>query len=250
MHDTLKFLSYNPFYRGQIHYEITFSMAYHYSENFILPLSHDEVVHGKKSLLEKMHGDYDEKFNNFKLLFAYMILHPGKKLSFMGNEYAPFLEWRYYEPLEWFMIKYPRHKSIYDFMVKLNNFYLRQPALWELDYDYSGFKWIDADNINQSVLIFMRQGESDNEKLIIVINFSNCYYENFNIGVPAFEKYRCVFNTDLDEFGGGNHNTKKQVKVKPVETNDIWHGYKQYIDVHIPPLSVIVYKPVNRKKGK
>lgn len=246
MHDTLAYMETDPFCRSQFHSRLTFSMAYAFSENFILPLSHDEVVHGKKSMVDKMFGPYDMKFDQMRLLYSYMYFHSGKKLSFMGNEFAPFTEWRYYEQLEWFMLDYDKHNQFHHFMEALNKFYVKQPALWQKDHGWDGFQWIDADNAGQSILIFRRMGENPDDDLIIVINFCPQYYEEFNVGVPELKRYRLVFNTDEEQYGGYGYKVKKTVKAKEKGA----HNQPYSITISVPMSGAVVYKGVKSTKRK
>ncbi|MEF9933629.1 MAG: alpha amylase C-terminal domain-containing protein, partial [Cetobacterium sp.] len=175
--DTLKYIEVDPIYRKHNHNNLTFSMMYNYSENFILPISHDEVVHGKKSLVDKMWGDYFNKFSGLRMYLAYMMGHPGKKLLFMGSEFGQFIEWREYEQLEWKLIDgYEMHKLTNEYCKNLNRFYKESRALWELDYSNEGFQWIDADNNEQSILLFMRKGKNEKDTLIFICNFTPVVY--------------------------------------------------------------------------
>lgn len=221
-------------------------MAYAFSENFILPLSHDEVVHGKKSIIDKMFGPYEMKFDQLRLLYAYMYFHSGKKLTFMGNEFAPFTEWRYYESLEWFMLDYDRHRQTKDFMQDLNKFYARENALWEKDHGWDGFEWIDADNNGQSILVFRRMGKHPEDDLVILINFCPLTYTNFQIGVPAEKTYRLVFNTDDPKYGGSGFTVKKTAKAQDTPC----HNQPYSVTLNIPPSAAIVLKGVASKAKK
>lgn len=221
-------------------------MAYAFSENFILPLSHDEVVHGKKSIVDKMFGDYDMKFDQLRLLYAYMYLHSGKKLMFMGNEFAPFTEWRYYESLEWFMLGYEKHRQTREFVKALNKLYLKEPALWEKDHGWDGFQWIDADNAGQSILVFRRMGQKPQDDLIALINFCPISYTNYRIGVPENTTYRLVLNTDDESFGGSGFHVKKSAKAQEKPC----HNQPCSVTLNVPPSAAIILKPVAAKKKK
>lgn len=246
MHDTLDYMKTDPYHRHQFHQLLTFSMAYAFNENFILPLSHDEVVHGKKTILDKMFGDYDMKFNQFRLLYAYQISHPGKKLSFMGNEFAPFLEWRYDESLEWFMLDYEKHHQIFDYIKALNKFYVHEKALWTIDHDWEGFQWIEADNREQSIVIFSRTTPDPADSLIVLINFCPLSYEEYRIGVPEAGSYRLVFNSDESLYGGSGQKVKKTMKAGKTA----FHGQKQSITVTVPPSAMLAFKKVQPRKQK
>lgn len=244
MHDTLSYMMTDPYVRSHYHSKLTFSMAYAFSENFILPLSHDEVVHGKKSLVDKMFGSYDMKFDQLRLLFAYMFFHSGKKLTFMGSEFAPFTEWRYYESLEWFMLDYENHKKTKDYVQALNKFYIRENALWERDNGWDGFQWIDADNDKQSILLFRRMGKKAEDDLIMILNFSPLSYTEYKIGVPYDKKYRLAFNSDDLAYHGSGFGVKKTATAEREGS----HNQPYRITINVPPTSAVVYKPVASKK--
>lgn len=243
MHDTLSYMETDPYCRSDFHSKLTFSMAYAFSENFVLPLSHDEVVHGKKTIIDKMFGSHDMKFEQFRLLFAYMYFHSGKKLTFMGNEFAPFTEWRYYEQLEWFMLEHEKHRQTQAYIKALNQFYLKEGALWENDHSWDGFQWIDADNSGQSVLIFRRMGKKPEEDLVILINFCPQSYVDYKIGVPEEKTYRLVFNSDDKKYGGTGFSTKKTAKAKA----EGWHNQPCSLTLNVPPSAAIVMRPVAAK---
>lgn len=237
MNDTLKYVEIDPVYRKHNHSNMTFSMMYHHSENFILPISHDEVVHGKKSLVGKMWGDYWNKFAGLRLYLAYMMGHPGKKLTFMGYEFAQFIEWREYEQLEWKLIdNFEMHKKTQDYCKKLNHLYKENKALWELDYDNNGFEWIDADNSNQSVFSFIRRGKKIEDTLIFICNFTPVVYYDFRIGVPYNAKYKEVFNSDNEDFGGSNQLNKDLVVAEKIE----YHNKKHSIMIKVPPMGATI----------
>ena len=238
MNDTLEYMQKDSVYRKYHHNDITFSMMYNYSENFILPLSHDEVVHGKKSLVDKMSGDYWRKFANLRLLYAYMIGHPSKKLTFMGSEFGQFIEWREYEELEWKLIdKYPMHKDTQNYVKELNKFYKENRALWELDDKPEGFMWIDADNKDQSILIFARKSNRPEDTLIFICNFTPNVYYDFKIGVPYLTNYKQVFNSDEKKYGGSGQVIDG---VTLVAEDKPYHNQKYSINAKIPPLGVLV----------
>ncbi|MGL4654952.1 MAG: 1,4-alpha-glucan branching protein GlgB [Sarcina sp.] len=239
MNDTLDYCEADPIYRKYKHNDMTFSMMYNYSESFILPISHDEVVHGKKSLLDKMPGDYWNKFAGLRLFASYMMGHPGKKLNFMGAEIGQFIEWREYEQLEWKLLSYPIHSGINSFYKDLNKFYKDNPALWERDHLENGFNWIDADNRDQSIFIFMRKGHNVFENtLIFVCNFTPNYYESFRVGVPFYGSYVQAFNTDEMKYGGSG----KVVEGKVVADNIPYHSEPYSVNVSIPPMGTLVLK--------
>lgn len=240
MNDMLKYVQIDPIYRKNNHTKITFSMMYNHLENFILPISHDEVVHGKRSLIEKMWGDYWTKFAGLRLFIVYMLCHPGKKTLFMGNEFAQFIEWRYYEELEWKLIdQFEMHRKTHDFIKKVNHFYKEERALWELDYDSRGFQWIDPNNAEQSIAIFMRRTENPEDTLIVICNFTPVVYYDYNIGVPYGGEYLEVFNSDSVEFGGSN----QIMGVILFSEDKPWHNQKHTLTIKIPPMAALILKP-------
>ena len=239
MNDTLEYNELDPIYRKYHHNKLTFPMMYHHSEKFILPISHDEVVHGKKSLIDKMYGDYWNKFSNLRAYMAYMYGHPGKKLMFMGCEFGQFIEWREYEELEWKLIdKFDMHRKTHNFFKDLNNFYKNNSELWELDYDQDGFQWIDADNNEQSIYIFIRKSKNIEKHKIFVCNFTPMVYYDFNIGVPEKGVYREVFNTDKKEYGGSGQVIKGNLFSK-----EGWcHNQPYTLTIKVPPMAVAVFE--------
>lgn len=239
MNDTLKYCSMDPLFRKGSHNLITFSMMYAFSENFILPLSHDEVVHGKRSLLDKMPGDYAQKFAELRNLYAYMIGHPGKKLLFMGGEFGQFIEWKYYDSLDWHLLGYEKHKKMLLYVKELNQMYLRHPCLWEEDYSWKGFQWIEPNDCDQSVLSFIRYSKNHKEWMVIVVNFTPVTRYQYRIGVPAEKYYHLVFNTDEEMFGGLGNRIPDLVKVEDIP----YHNFSQSISITLPASSTVFYKP-------
>ena len=199
--DMFEYMAVDPIYRQYCHGKLTFPMMYAFSENYILPVSHDEVVHGKKSLVDKMFGDYDEKFAAMRVFLTFMMTHPGKKLLFMGTEFAQFREWDYENELEWFMLKYPRHVEMQRCVRRLNELYLTEPALYEIDDSWDGFAWIEPNDKAHNVLSYRRRSISGAE-LIVVLNFSPVRWENYTVRVPMRGEYEEIFTTDVYEFGG------------------------------------------------
>lgn len=195
MHDTLDYLAMNPFYRKDNHNKLTFSFFYAFSERFVLPISHDEVVHGKKSLLDKFHGDYNEKFDTFRVFYSYMLAHPGKKMTFMGCEYGQFAEWNYEKSLEWFMTDFEKHKQLQEFVSKANSFYLHNSELWEIDFSWEGFQWIVSDDNTQNIIVFERYNRMG-EGIICIFNFSPISRKNYRLGVDGIGEYEVIFSTD------------------------------------------------------
>ncbi|WP_226038071.1 1,4-alpha-glucan branching protein GlgB [Aquibacillus saliphilus] len=240
MNDMLTYMEYDPVYRKWHHNLLTFSFMYTYSENFVLPLSHDEVVHGKKSLLNKMPGDRWQQFANLRLLYGYMMAHPGKKLLFMGGEFGQYIEWRDQHQLDWLLFEYPLHSKMFDYVKELNHFYLNQPSLYSLDHDSKGFEWIDADNMEQSVIAFKRKSGVLTEDLLIICNFTPNVYYDYKVGVSESGSYQEVFNSDSEIYGGSDQlNTELHFSIP-----DEWHGQKQHIKLKVPPLAICVFKQV------
>ena len=242
MNDTFDYFRSDPFFRKGCHNKLTFSFFYAFSENFILPVSHDEVVHGKKSLIEKMPGDYKQKFANLRLFFAYMTAHPGKKLVFMGTEFAQFREWNFADSLEWFMLDYPKHRDTQYFVKTLNEFYKKNKALHQIDFSWEGFKWIAADDNIQNVIAFKRIDKKGKE-LICVFNLGDKERVDYKIGVDE-GKYRLVFNTDDVKFGGEGRKHKKTVSAKKVPM----HGKDFSISLILPPLTALFLQKTTKRE--
>ena len=236
MNDTLFYVEKDPLYRKYHHDKLTFSLMYAFNEHFVLPISHDEVVHGKKSFIDKMPGDYWKKFAGARAFAAYQMLHPGKKLTFMGSEIGQFREWAYEGEIEWFLLdEYATHRKHKAFIKALNAFYLAEPALWQVDDSFDGFKWIDADDKDRSVISFRRIDKKGKE-LIVVINFTPSTYEDFWLQVPADGTYVEVFNTDEVRFGGsGVTNAGVRFRSESV-------GGKHAVRLRIPPLGACVLR--------
>ncbi len=245
MNDMLCYTSADPFFRANMHDKVTFSFFYAFSENFVLPISHDEVVHGKCSLINKMPGDYEQKFAGMRAFLGYMIAHPGKKLLFMGTEFGQFIEWNYKQALDWVLLDYPAHQKMQNYVKKLNKFYKDTPALWEIDYSWEGFKWICADDNTQNILSFIRYDKDDNP-VVCVINFSPVKREGYRIGVPTARYYTEVFNSDSTEFGGENNLNSGKILAQNVSS----HGFDKSIELTIPPFGTLYLKPAYLKKEK
>ena len=241
MNDTLEYAQLDPIYRKYHHDKLTFSLTYAFGERHILPISHDEVVHGKKSFLDKMSGDYWQKFASARAFMGYMMTHPGKKLSFMGNEFGQFREWAYEESLEWFMLDYESHARLQLYTSELNHFYLRTPSLWQIDTSWEGFQWIDADNAEQSVISYRRIG-SDGKEVIVLINFTPVVYEDYRLGVPFAGTYREEFNSDNERYGGSGVINTQDRRSESVPM----HGHKNSICLRVPPLGMTVLRCVRR----
>lgn len=244
MNDMLSYMSLDPIYREYNHDKLTFSLFYAFSENYILPLSHDEVVHGKCSLVRKMGAsEYADKFALLRAFLAYMMAHPGKKLLFMGQEFAQFDEWYYKEELQWNLLDYPLHKKIQEFVKKLNNLYLKSTPFWELDTSWEGFQWIAHDDYKQNVISFRRINEAGDE-IIVVCNFSSRQYDGYRIGLPTDGSYRKILSTDDEAFGGmGRAGGNIKAEKEP------FHSLPYSAEFTLPPFTVTYYSK-NAKKSK
>ncbi|MDX1542649.1 MAG: 1,4-alpha-glucan branching protein GlgB [Christiangramia sp.] len=237
MHDTLEYFKKDPIYRQYHQNDITFSMTYTFTENFVLPLSHDEVVYGKHSLLGRMPGDEWQRFANLRLLYSYMFTHPGAKLLFMGAEIGQYEEWNYNTSLDWHLLQYDFHKGIKELFKDLNKLYKKQPALHEKQFSAEGFEWITYDDHKNSVLSFIRNGENPEDSLIIVCNFTPSLLTDYRIGLPAPGKLKEVFNSDDKKYGGSG-NSNKILKIQ----KEAFHGRDHSTEISIPPLGTVVFK--------
>lgn len=244
MNDMLTYVSIDPIYRAYNHDKITFSMFYAFSENFILPISHDEVVHGKASLINKMPGDYAEKFAGVRTFMGYMMAHPGKKLMFMGQEFGQFIEWNYKQELDWMLLGYSSHSQLKNCVKAINQFYLENPAMWQIEDSWEGFQWLVADDNKQNIVVFRRMDEKGND-VLVVCNFCNVKREGYRVGVPEATDYMEALNTDSTEFGGSGVSNEGTIVCEEIPM----HGAAQSISITIPPLSTVYFKPVARKKA-
>ena len=247
MNDMMHYMSLDPLFRKFNHDNITFSFFYAFSENFILPLSHDEVVHGKCSLIGKMSGEYYQKFATLRAFYAYMMAHPGKKLLFMGQEFAQFKEWNFAEGLDWMLLDYPAHKCMQHYVKWLNEFYKANSPFWEIDYSWEGFSWIASDDNEQSIIAFRRMDEKGKE-IIVVCNFVPVDRVDYKIGVPALGDYKIVMSTDDSEFGGNCIFENRQFTAEDTPM----HGFEQSISLKIPGLSTLYLEhiPTNKRTRK
>ncbi|MCI8604280.1 MAG: 1,4-alpha-glucan branching protein GlgB [Ruminiclostridium sp.] len=239
MNDMIAYMSMNPEYRPYHHNMLTFSFYYAFSENFILPISHDEVVYGKCSMLDKMSGPRDKRFASLRTFLSYMTAHPGKKLMFMGQEFAQFKEWNYKTGLDWDVLEFDEHKKHQYFVEELNKFYNEHKELWEADSDWSGFKWISSDDNSNSVIVFRRFDRSGNE-LVVVCNFQPNYHEQYSFGVPFYADYEEIFTTEKPEYGGG-----AIFNGTVVSQNEPMHGEPYSLTVKIAPMSAMFFKAKN-----
>ena len=239
MNDMLRYMSLDPLFRKGNHDCITFSFFYAFSENFVLPISHDEVVHGKCSLIGKMPGEYDDKFSSMRLFFAYMMAHPGKKLLFMGSEFGQFKEWAYKEGLDWLLLDYEKHRRLQAFSKELNHFYTAHPALWQIDYSWEGFQWISSDDNSNSVIAF-RRIDRDGKDLITVFNFTPNDHEDYRIGVPEKGTYKVVMDTALKKYGGTKPRLCGTYKTKKIPM----HNMEQSISLKLSGLSALYLEKI------
>ena len=238
MHDTLKYFSKDPVYRKSHHSELTFSIWYAFTENFLLPLSHDEVVHGKGSLIGKMPGGEWQRYANLRLLFGYMYGHPGKKLLFMGGEFAQWKEWNHDESLEWHVLQYPFHRGMQKWVKDLNHLYRTEPALYELDFSADGFEWISLHDWEQSIISFIRKGRDNDKMALIVCNFTPVPRFKYNVGVPRGGFWAEVLNSDAEVYGGSGCGNAGGVEAAPVPV----HGKTHSLCLTLPPLGVLFFK--------
>jgi len=245
MNDILSYMEASPENRKELHHKVTFSLIYAFSENFILPFSHDEVVHGKKSLLNKMPGDYWQKFAQLRLLYGFMFTHPGKKLLFMGGEFGQYDEWKDLEQLDWMLDDYEMHNKMRVYFKQLLSIYSKQKPLFELDHSDEGFEWIDVNNRDQSIFSFIRKSKKENEFLVVILNFKPIVYHDYKIGVPADTEYVEIMNTDEIEFGGSGQTNPKNLKAIEGE----FHGRPYHLSMTIPPYGAVILRAV-KKRGE
>jgi 1,4-alpha-glucan branching enzyme len=238
MNDTLRFMEYDPIHRKYHHNELTFSMIYAFTENFVLPLSHDEVVHGKRSLLEKMPGDDWQKFANLRLLFGYMWAHPGKKLLFMGSELAKREEFWDEASVDWALQDSPPHRGIQQLMADLNRLHLQEPAFHELDFEWAGFEWIEANDAENSVIAFQRRARNQDNAIVVICNFTPVVRDEYRVGVPRAGYYREILNTDSAYYWGSGAGNGGGINADPIP----WNGKPWSISLRLPPLAASYFK--------
>lgn len=244
MNDNLRYMSMDPYFRSGNHNLLTFSMMYAFSENYILPLSHDEVVHGKASLVNKMSALYDGKFDSFRTFMGYYMAHPGKKLMFMGGEIAQFIEWRFYEGLEWHLLEDYHHARFQQYMKDLNNFYIKNKPFWEIEDSWDGFEWINANDHEKSIISFMRKGKAKGSEVIVVSNFTPVEYKEYSIGVSRPGEYEEVFTSNSEVYGGTGVVNKDPVKA--VKYKYDCDGRPYTLTICVPPMTTMYFK---RKKA-
>ena len=239
MNDTLRYLRDDPIHRQYHHDELTFSMIYAFTENFTLPLSHDEVVHGKGSLLDQMPGDLWQRFANLRLLYSYMWAHPGKKVLFMGGEIAQWHEWNHDESVQWHLLQWESHQGMQRLVSDLNRVYKEQPALHEVDFDGAGFEWVDCQSREESVLAFIRKAKDPADQVLVVINFTPVVRNEHRVGVPGPGWYQEIFNSDSEHYSGSNVGNYPGREAEQVP----WHGRDWSIQLRLPPLGAVMFKP-------
>lgn len=236
MNDTLGYMQMDPLFRAGSHEKLTFSFFYAFSENFVLPISHDEVVHGKKSMIDKMPGEYDDKFAELRTFYGYMMGHPGKKLLFMGQEFAQFQEWSEARELDWMLLGYERHEQMRQWTKALNHLYAQSAVFWEKDYSWEGFQWIVPDDASQNVIVFLRRDAAGNG-IVVCCNFAPVQRDDYRFGVPVAGAYTQMLCSDEARFGGSGVTNGKRKSVP-----EGMHGFDQYISVTLPPLSAVYFK--------
>jgi len=238
MHDTLEYMKLDPVYRRWAHNQVTFSMLYAFHENFILPFSHDEVVHGKGSMMGKMSGDDWQKFASLRALYAYQVGHPGKKLTFMGSEFGQWREWNHDASLDWDAVGYEPHQGVQRLVRDLNLLYRREPAFYEVDYDPAGFQWIDCTDNENSVFSFVRRARNPHDFVVCVVNFTPVVRKGYRVGVPRPGYYRELLNTDAECYWGSNAGNGGGVATEPFPS----HGFPASLSLTIPPLGFLFLK--------
>ncbi|WNM56910.1 1,4-alpha-glucan branching protein GlgB [Candidatus Nitrospira allomarina] len=240
MHDTLDYFSLDPIYRRYHQHNVTFGLVYAFTENFVLPLSHDEVVHGKKSLLDKMPGDEWQRFANLRALYGHMWGHPGKKMLFMGCEIGQWWEWNHDDSLQWHLLEYDRHQGLQRYVADLNRLYASQPALHQVDYDWTGFQWIDLHDSDHSTLTYFRRAKDPSDIVVCALNLTPVPRETYRMGVPTAGYYRELLNSDSEAYGGSNMGNSGGVQAEDMP----WHGQPFSVVITLPPLAAVFFKPV------
>jgi len=239
MNDTLRYLQHEPVHRSYHQNELSFRMVYAFTENFVLPLSHDEVVHGKRSLLSQMPGDYWQQFANLRLLYGYQYTMPGKKLLFMGGEFGQWTEWNHDAEIDWALFGHTHHDGLRRFVGDLNRLYRSQPALYEQDFHHQGFRWIQADDWQNSTYVYYRMARDPNDMVVIACNFTPVLREDYRMGVPRPGYYQELLNSDAEIYGGGNIGNAGGVHSEP----EPCHGCEQSVLLTLPPMGIVMFKP-------
>jgi 1,4-alpha-glucan branching enzyme len=245
MNDTLSFMRHESIHRQYHHDELTFSLIYAFHENFVLPLSHDEVVHGKGSLMDQVPGDLWQKAANMRLLYSYMWTHPGKKLLFMGSDFGQWNEWNYDTSLQWDLLQWESHQGIQRLLADLNKLMRNEPALHELDFESDGFEWIDCHNYQESVLSYMRKASDPEDFVIVACNFTPVPRKHYHLGVPHAGWYQEIFNSDSQYYAGSNMGNYPGLMAEEAEC----HGRPASVEMILPPLGVVVLKPERQGQG-
>ncbi|MEO7212959.1 1,4-alpha-glucan branching protein GlgB [Mucilaginibacter sp.] len=244
MHDTLDYFEHDPIHRKYHQDQLTFGMVYAFTENFMLPFSHDEVVYGKGSMLAKMPGDDWQKFANLRLLYSFMFTHPGTKLLFMGAEFGQVGEWSFERSLDWHLLEHTSHQGIKETVKAINTLYKSEPALYEKAFDWTGFEWIDASNMADSVIVYIRKGIDPANDLVVVLNMTPVPHQNYRIGVPAAGEWQEVFNSDQHQYWGSG-----MINYNPIKTDaEAWHGKENSMQVTAPPLGAAIFKRITKTK--
>ena len=238
LHDVLEYMAHDPVHRSYQHQLITFSMMYAFTENFVLALSHDEVVHGKGSLIGKMPGDDWQRFANLRLLYGYLFGHPGKKLLFMGDEFGQWREWNHDASLDWHLLAEPPHRGLQRWVRDLNTFYRGSPALYEVDFDPAGFEWVDCNDYQRSVLAFLRRGRDPADVVLVVCNFTPVPRPNYRVGVPVGGRWEEVLNSDATMYGGSGQGNLGGVDATPLPM----HGHPVSLAMTLPPLAMVAFR--------
>ncbi len=237
MHDTLRYMEKDPVHRKYHHEKLTFGLLYAFHENFVLPFSHDEVVHGKSSLLNKMPGEEWQKFANLRLLYTYMFSYPGKKLLFMGCEFGQGSEWNHNQPLDWYVLDYAYHQGVRDLVRDLNMLYVNSPELHYYDFDADGFQWIDCHDNDHSIISYIRK--SKDKTFIVILNFTPIKRDKYRIGAPHAGEYKEIINSDSSYYGGTNVGNSESVSAE----NTSWMGFPYSLELTLPPLGGIILRP-------
>ena len=242
MHDVLNYMSLDPVFRNYHHNEITFSLAYAFSENFVLPFSHDEVVYGKGSMLRKMPGDYFQKFANLRLLYGFMFGHPGKKLLFMGDEFGQWSEWNHDASLDWHLLNEPLHEGLKRWVRDLNTLYRGEPLLYETDFDPAGFEWVDCKDFQRSIISFLRRSRNSEDQLLFVCNFTPVVRQNYRVGAPSEGFWKEILNSDAPLYGGSGQGNFGGLSTVPLPI----HGRPFSLNMTLPPLGIVVFRRASR----